>query len=68
MARGNIPFSINRDEAVLIRNLDNHPKKGGLFGEHLLISEAAAVKAAAAKAIPIELSEREKRIINNLNV
>lgn len=73
MAKGNLPFSINRDEAVIIRNLDNHPKKGGLFGEHLLISEAAAAKAAAAKAaaakaIPIELSEREKRIINNLNV
>lgn len=68
MAKGNIPFSIHRDEAVLVRNLDNHPKKGGLFGDHLLISEAAAVKAAAVKAIPIELSEREKRIINNLNV
>ena len=78
MAKGNIPFSIHRDEAVLVRNLDNHPKKGGLFGGHLLLSEAAAVKAAAvkaaavkaaaAKAIPIEFSEREKRIINNLNV
>lgn len=68
MAKGNIPFSINRDEAILVCNLDNHPKKGGLFGVHLLISEAAAVKAAAVKAIPIELSEREKRIINNLNV
>ena len=79
MAKGNLPFSINRDEAVLVRNLDNHPKRGGLFGDHLLISEAAAVKAAAVKAaavkpaavkpaIPIELSEREWRIINNLNV
>lgn len=68
MAKGNLSFSINRDEAVLVRNLDNHPKKGGLFGDHLLISDAAAVKAAAVKAIPIELSEREKRIINNLNV
>lgn len=73
MAKGNLSFSINRDEAVLVRNLDNHPKKGGLFGDHLLISEAAAVKAAAVKAaavkaIPIELSEREKRIISNLNV
>lgn len=73
MAKGDLPFSINRDEAVLVRNLDNHPKKGGLFGDHLLLSEAAAVKAAAVKAaavkaIPIELSEREKRIINNLNV
>ena len=73
MAKGNIPFSIHRDEAVIIRNLDNHPKKGGLFGDHLLISESAAVEAAAVeaaekKAIPIPLSDREKRIINNLNV
>ena len=91
MAKGNLPFSVNRNEAVIVRNLDNHPKKGDLFGKHLLISGAAAVKAAAVKAaavkaaekkaaekkaaekkaaekkaIPIELSDREKRIINNL--
>ena len=76
MAKGNLQFSIKRSEAVIVRNLDNHPKKSGLFGEHLLISGATAVKAAAvkaaekkaaaAKAIPIPLSEREKRIINNL--
>ena len=68
MAKGNLPFSVNRNEAVIVKNLDKHPKKGGLFGHHLLISEAAAVKAAAVKEIPIPLSEREKRIINNLNV
>ena len=70
MAKGNLPFSVNRNEAVIVRNLDNHPKKG-LFGKHLLISEAAAVKAAAVKsaavkAIPIILSERERAIIDNL--
>ena len=77
MAKGNLPFSVNRNEAVIVSNLDNHPKKGGLFGNHLLISEAAAVKAAAVKAaavkaaavkaIPITLSERERAIIDNLN-
>lgn len=71
MAKGNLPISVNRDEAVIVSNLDNHPKKGGLFGNHLLISEAAAVKAAAVKAaavnaIPIILSERERAIIDNL--
>ena len=81
-AKGNLPFSVNRNEAVIVSNLDNHPKKGGLFGNHLLISEAAAVKAAAVKAaavkaaavkaaavkaIPITLSERERAIIDNLN-
>ena len=71
MAKGDLPFSIKRNEALLVGNLDNHPKKSGLFGNHLLISEsaaakAAAVKAAAVKAIPITLSERERRIVNGL--
>lgn len=81
MAKGDLPFSVNRDEAVLVCNLDNHPKKGGLFGGHLLISKAAAAKAAAVKAaavkaaaakaaavkaIPITLSEREHAIIERL--
>ena len=72
MAKGNLPFSVNRNEAVIVSNLDNHPKrKSGLYGDHLLISEsaaakAAAVKAAAVKAIPITLSERERRIVNGL--
>ena len=66
MAKGNLPFSVNRNEAVIVRKLDNHPKKGGLFGNHLLISEAAAVKAAAVKAIPITLSDRERAIIERL--
>ena len=43
-----------------------YPKKGGLLGDHLLISQAAAVKAAAVKATPITLSERERRIVNGL--
>ena len=76
MAKGTLPFSVNRNEAVIVSNLDNHPKKGGLFGNHLLISEAAAVKAAAvkaaaakaaaAKAIPVTLSDREQAIVDNL--
>lgn len=77
MAKGNLPFSVNRNEALIVRNLDNHPKpKKGLFGDHLLISEAAAVKAAAVKAaavkaaaanvIPILLSEREQTIVDGL--
>jgi len=55
MAKGNLPFSVNRNEALIVRNLDNHPKpKKGLFGDHLLISEAAAVKAAAVKAAAVK--------------
>ena len=86
MAKGDLPFSVKRSEAVLVRNLDKHPKKGGLFGDHLLISESASLKAAAVKAaavkaaeakakakaaeaaeaIPIELSERERAIVERL--
>ena len=71
MAKGDEAFSIRRGEAKLIRDLDLHPKKGGLFGDHLLISKAAAVKAAAVKAaavnaIPILLSEREQTIVDGL--
>lgn len=71
MAKGNLSFSVYRDEAVLVHNLDKHPKKNGLFGNHLLISKSAAVKAAAVKAtavnvIPITLSERERAIVDNL--
>lgn len=76
MAKGDLPFSIKRNEALLVGNLDNHPKKGGLFGDHLLISESASLKAAAVeaaakaaaatKAIPIELSERERAIVERL--
>ena len=51
---------------MLVCNLDNHPKKSGLFGDHLLISKSAAVKAAAVKVIPITLSERERAIVDNL--
>ena len=76
MAKGDEAFSIRRSEAKIIRNIDLHPKKSNLFGDHLLVSKAAAVKAAAVKAaavkaaavkaVPIELSERERRIVDEL--
>lgn len=47
---------------MVVRNLDNAPKKG-LFGNRLLIT---AAKAAAKAAIPVPLSEREKKIIKGL--
>ena len=64
IANGDADFSVSRQEAVVVRNLDLHPK--GLFGDHLLVSKAAAAKAAAAKAIPIELSEREQELVKDL--
>ena len=59
MAKGNLQFSVRRNEAVIVRNLDNHPKKSGLFGEHLLISEASAVKASAVKAAAVKAAEKK---------
>lgn len=65
--RGGIDFSVRRSEAEIVRNLDNHPtRRKGLFGDHLLLSSAKAAAKAEIKAIPIPLSERERRIVNRL--
>ena len=75
LARGGEPFTVRRSESQIIRDLDGHPKKGGLFGDHLLIApplarakEAALARARAdlLRAIPVELSKREQRIVNSL--
>ena len=72
IAAGGVDFQVLRSEAHIIGGLDNHPKgKSALFGDHLLISQAKAQAKAKAKAkaqaiIPIPLSEREKKIIENL--
>ena len=70
---GGIEFKLRRDEVVLAKKLDN---KGGTFGDIFLISpergaekEAARLRAqeAAKQAIQIELSPRERRIVERLN-
>ncbi|MBQ8097222.1 MAG: chromosome partitioning protein ParB [Prevotella sp.] len=71
IARGDDEFAVSRSEACLCRNLDLHPKKGGLFGDHLLVAKANAnakdkAKAKAKAVIPIRLSEREQRIVEGL--
>ena len=66
ICRGSEDFAVSRSEGLVIRTLDLHPKKGGLFGDHLLVSQAAAAKAAAANIIPIPLSEREQREVQRL--
>lgn len=63
IARGGILFSVKRDESMVVRSIDNHPKSG-LFGNHLLIAKA---KAKAKAVIPVRLSQREQRIISELN-
>lgn len=75
IARNGIEFSVSRDECRIIRDLDLHPKKGGLFGDHLLISTTKAIEKEAAKknkvtgernATLIPLSDRERKIITQL--
>lgn len=75
IARNGEVFSVSRSEAVIVKDLDLHPKKGGLFGDHLLLSKAKAsekirakeqVKEKTQRGIPISLSEREKRMIDKL--
>lgn len=63
IARGNEDFCVTSEEAVVIRRLVNG-QKGGLFGTHLLATRAAARAAGTTK---IELSESEKRIVDELD-
>ena len=69
IAGGGVEYKVRRSEAVLVKSLDLHPKgKGSLFGEHLLVTQAQAKAQAQAQAIiDIELSEREKKIVERLN-
>lgn len=63
ICRGGIDFAVHRTESTVVRDLDRHPKGGGLFGDHFLLSSA---KADALGVIPIELSQRERRIVEKL--
>ena len=75
MAHYGIPFSIRKESAVVVDDLDAMKAyKKTIFGDGLLLSEAAAEAAAEAAGIegsaknPIvwELSDREKDIIKGL--
>ena len=71
-ARAGIDFSVKRSEGYVVNNLDNMPTTSGLFGAQVLISDAkTAEKVSLEKKvnrnIDIELSERERRIIERLN-
>lgn len=75
IARNGVEFSVSRSEAVIIRDLDLHPKKGGLFGDHFLLSQAKAKEKQIAKeqrkdkaksGLQVSLSPRERRISEKL--
>lgn len=65
-----LKFEVHRGESTMVRNLDRHPfPEKGLFGNHLLISDAKAQakEKPVENKILVELSERERKIIERLN-
>ena len=81
IARGGVPFSVPRSRAEKVRNLDLHPSRTGLFGDHYLIghdlaeakekakekAKAKAKQKAKQKAkTTILLSPREQAIVRRL--
>lgn len=66
---GGVDFRVGRSEAAVVRKLDNMPreKRGGLFGDHFLLSAAKAkAKAEADRTIHVALSPRERRVVDGL--
>lgn len=77
ICKNNILFSVNRKECEIVNHLDNYPSLSGLFGSQFILSSEKAHEKTAAKEsfynkpekeeIPIELSQREKLIVERLN-
>lgn len=70
-AREGIDFSVQRDEGLFVRTLDNFPRTSGFFGPHILISEAKAMEKEecerkAHRNVPVPLSPREQKIVERL--
>lgn len=74
LSKNGVSFKIRKQDCLRISALEDQKKVGkAIFGGGFLLSDraaaekAAAEKAAAREAIVWELSEREKRIIKELN-
>ncbi len=70
LVRGGEDFSLSRRDAVVVKNLDLFPN-GHTFGDRFLVKKGIKAdledrKRAVRKEIRIELSERERRIVENL--
>lgn len=70
-AREGIEFSVQRDEGLFVRTLDNFPRTSGFFGPHILISEEKAMEKEEAERrahrnVPVPLSPREQKIVERL--
>ena len=76
VAKRCIPFRVSKQECSFVRKLDNQKPGAALYGGGFLLSDkaaaekAAAEKAAAEKAAAekVELSEREREIVESLGV
>ena len=62
-------WQLTKKDCVIVKNTDRlKDLKKGLYGGGLLVSDQVAEKAAAEKAaIVVELSDREKAIVAELN-
>jgi Zn-dependent peptidase ImmA (M78 family) len=79
ICKGGIDFAVSRDETHMIDKMDLHPKKCNIFGTRFLVSDdvvrrkqealelSKEEQAKAGTFVQIELSEREKRIVQRLN-
>jgi hypothetical protein len=81
ICKGGIDFAVKRSETHMIDKMDLHPKKCNIFGTRFLISDhvvsmkeealeasrQAQAQAQAGTFVEIELSQREKRIVERLN-
>ena len=79
ICKGGVDFAVSRDETHMIDKMDLHPKKCNIFGTRFLVSDdvvrrkqealelSKEEQAKAGTFVQIELSEREKRIVERLN-
>lgn len=79
ICKGGIDFAVKRSETHMIDKMDLHPKKCNIFGTRFLISDhvvsmkeealeaSRQAQAQAGMFVEIELSQREKRIVERLN-
>lgn len=66
LANHGVEFKVRKDESKSVKNCDDAKRHGrALFGGGFLISERAAAERAAATVL--QLSPRERRIIEQLN-
>jgi hypothetical protein len=75
ICKGGIEFSVKRSECEIVRRLDrlnSNAHKGGLFGYHFILNSAKTAEKQAARAAAentdyVQLSDRERKIIEKLD-